>query len=92
MTIRVGEVVYTDNAMDMEVGVCVHSYHMGSDRHVVLIFKNGLTQEYSADEQKMRLEKVGFIEDLRYYQYEDRGKLADDYRAGVFNQSFDFFD
>ena len=90
MTVRIGETVRTDNANEMTFGVCVHSYLLGSYRHVVVLFKNGLTQEYSPDEQKLRLEKVGFVEDLRYYEYKDRSKLVEDYKNGLFDGFFKY--
>lgn len=92
MIVRVGEMVGTDNASDMTFGICVHSYLIGNQRYVVLLFENGLTQEYSPDEQKLRLEKVDFFEELRYYQYKNRVHLSNNYKNGLFKKFFDKFE
>ena len=90
--IIVGQIIRTENAKDMEYGLCVHSYLMGNSRYIVLLYKNGLTQEFSPDEQKANLEDVYFFRNMRSYEYKSSQNLAKDHQGGVFDKAFSNFE
>jgi len=85
--IIIGELVDTNSEGDLKYGLCVNSYSILDKRYVTLIFEDGCTQDYSADEQN-NLESHKFIEEMRGYKYDNAQKLSEDYNKGVFEKFF----
>lgn len=70
-------------------GVCYEIYSRGNgEKGVSIIFENGKTDGFSAEEQHEILIPIGLSEGLMDYKFENIGRVNEDFRKGVFNSVF----